>query len=115
MAANDRPADIQWLINNQTDEISGYMAKGREMPPPAQWNPTFTGLVHPVSGVDVAVGGDSAVEGSVLVFTRDHLFTSPSMAAMAVMGRSANGWIEWKAANGKTLDEVKRQVVGVAG
>ena len=36
------------------------------------------------------------------------------MAAMAVMGRSANGWIEWKAANGKTLDEVKRQVVGVA-
>ena len=49
------------------------------------------------------------------VFTRDYLFTSPSMAAMAVMGRSANGWIEWKAANGKTLDEAKRQVVGVAG
>ncbi|MDP2000873.1 MAG: DUF4357 domain-containing protein [Rhodoferax sp.] len=47
------------------------------------------------------------------VVTRDHLFSSPSMAAMAVMGRSANGWIEWKAANGKTLDEVKRQVVGV--
>ena len=37
------------------------------------------------------------------------------MAAMAVMGRSANGWIEWKAANGKTLDEVKRQVVTIAG
>lgn len=36
------------------------------------------------------------------------------MAAMAVMGRSANGWTEWKAPNGKTLDEVKRQVVGVA-
>ena len=33
--------------------------------------------------------------------------------AMVVMGRSANGWIEWKATNGKTLDEVKRQVVGV--
>jgi hypothetical protein len=32
--------------------------------------------------------------------------------AMVVMGRSANGWIEWKAANGKTLDEVKRQGVG---
>ena len=37
------------------------------------------------------------------------------MAALAVMGRSANGWIEWKAANGKTLDEVKWQVVGVVG
>lgn len=59
--------------------------------------------------------GILAAQGGLLVFTRDHLFTSPSMAAMAVMGRSANGWIEWKAANGKTLDEVKRQVVGAEG
>ena len=51
--------------------------------------------------------------GSMLVFTRDHLFSSPSTAAMAVMGRSANGWVEWKTASGKTLDEVKRQ--GVIG
>ncbi|WP_228768127.1 GIY-YIG nuclease family protein [Limnohabitans sp. DM1] len=49
--------------------------------------------------------------GSMLVFTRDHLFSSPSTAAMAVMGRSANGWVEWKTAAGKTLDEVKRQGV----
>jgi hypothetical protein len=53
--------------------------------------------------------------GSNCFFTRDHLFTSPSIAAMAVMGRSANGWIEWKAINGKTLDEVKRQVAALAG
>jgi hypothetical protein len=45
------------------------------------------------------------------VFTRDHLFSSPSMAALAVMGRSANGWLEWKDAGGKTLDELKRQVL----
>lgn len=51
--------------------------------------------------------------GSLLVFTRDYLFSSPSTAAMAVMGRSANGWVEWKTASGKTLDEVKRQ--GVIG
>jgi hypothetical protein len=51
--------------------------------------------------------------GDSLVFTRDHLFSSPSTAAMAVMGRSANGWIEWKTTSGKTLDEVKRQ--GVIG
>ena len=30
---------------------------------------------------------------------------------MALMGRSANGWVEWKAANGDTLDELKRQTV----
>jgi len=60
----------------------------------------------------LVLDGILAAQSGLLVFTRDHLFTSPSMAAMAVMGRSANGWIEWKAANGKTLDEVKRQVVG---
>lgn len=59
----------------------------------------------------LVLDGILATQGGLLVFTRDHLFTSPSMAAMAVMGRSANGWIEWKAASGKTLDEVKRQVV----
>jgi hypothetical protein len=34
---------------------------------------------------------------------------------MALMGRSANGWVEGKAANGKTLDELKRQAVAAAG
>ncbi|MBK6320786.1 MAG: GIY-YIG nuclease family protein [Burkholderiales bacterium] len=32
-----------------------------------------------------------------------------------MMGRSANGWVEWKAANGKTLDELKRQTVSANG
>jgi Domain of unknown function (DUF4357) len=40
-----------------------------------------------------------------LVFTRDHLFSSPSAAAGVVLGRSANGWIEWKDAAGRTLKD----------
>ncbi len=59
-------------------------------------------------GVLTEIAGSA---GTLLVFTRDHLFSSPSTAAMAVMGRSANGWVEWKTASGKTLDEVKRQGV----
>lgn len=51
-----------------------------------------------------------AKDGGV-VLTRDYLFSSPSMAAVALQGRSANGWVEWKAANGKTLDELKRQAI----
>lgn len=47
--------------------------------------------------------------GQSYVFTRDHLFASPSMAAIAVLGRSANGWIEWKTAQGQTIDSAKRQ------
>jgi hypothetical protein len=53
--------------------------------------------------------------GDSYVFTRDHLFASPSMAAIAVMGRSANGWLEWRTEQGQTLDGAKRQLVNVAG
>lgn len=48
-------------------------------------------------------------EGDTVVFEKDHLFRSPSMAAVALMGRTANGWIDWKTKDGKTLDAVKRQ------
>jgi len=57
--------------------------------------------------------GVLALSGDSYVFTRDHLFASPSMAAIAVMGRSANGWLEWKTDQGQTLDGVKRQSVNL--
>lgn len=53
--------------------------------------------------------GVVGVQEDTIVFERDHLFRSPSMAAIALTGRTANGWIEWKRKDGKTLDEVKRQ------
>lgn len=53
--------------------------------------------------------GTMAADGDKVVFTKDHLFGSPSMAAVAVLGRTANGWETWKAGNGKTLGELKRQ------
>ena len=33
---------------------------------------------------------------------------SPSMAAIALLGRTSNGWKEWKSENGETLDALKR-------
>jgi hypothetical protein len=53
--------------------------------------------------------GVMRVEGDTVVFTRDHLFGSPSMAAVALQGRTSNGWNEWKTKDGRTLDAVKRQ------
>lgn len=50
----------------------------------------------------------SVVEDRV-VFQRDHLFSSPSMAAVALLGRTANGWSTWKTKDGRTLDEVHRR------
>lgn len=50
------------------------------------------------------------VEGHRVVFQKDHLFPAPSAAAIALQGRNANGWTEWRTNDGRTLDEVKRQI-----
>jgi len=36
-------------------------------------------------------------------------FTSPSSAAMFILGGSTNGWVEWKDKDGKTLDTLYRK------
>ena len=38
-------------------------------------------------------------------FSDDYIFSSPSRAAVMVMGRNANGLIEWRTNEGKTLKE----------
>lgn len=47
-------------------------------------------------------------EKDTLIFTRDYIFNSPSLAASVVAGGNANGWKEWKNESGLTLDELKR-------
>lgn len=44
-----------------------------------------------------------------LVFPKDHLFKSPSGAAIALLGRTANGWKEWKSPQGQTLHQLVRE------
>ena len=53
--------------------------------------------------------GVMRLKGDTVIFERNHLFRSPSMAALSLMGRSSNGWIDWKNKDGKTLDTIKRQ------
>lgn len=53
--------------------------------------------------------GVMAEDGEQVIFQKDHLFGSPSMAGMALLGRTANGWITWKMKDGRTLDEVTRR------
>lgn len=53
--------------------------------------------------------------GEKLVFMSDYLFSSPSAAAAVIMGRSANGLIEWKDRAGRDLksietDEILKQI-----
>lgn len=43
------------------------------------------------------------LNGNELELADDYIFNSASTAAAVVMGRSANGLVEWKMSNGKTL------------
>lgn len=47
-------------------------------------------------------------QNGVYIFSEDFIFGSPSAAAASVLGRRANGWIEWKNNEGKTIDEIYR-------
>jgi predicted GIY-YIG superfamily endonuclease len=55
--------------------------------------------------------GVMQIDGDKVIFEKDHLFGSPSMAAVAVLGQTANGWTTWKLKDGRTLDQVKRRGV----
>ncbi len=51
--------------------------------------------------------GVLAQQGSVLAVAQDYLFDSPSTAAGVLLGRSANGRIEWKDQQGQTLKTIQ--------
>jgi hypothetical protein len=44
-------------------------------------------------------------KGEYYEFSDDYIFSSPSTAAVMIMGRNANGLTEWKNKDGKTLKE----------
>ncbi len=49
--------------------------------------------------------------GSKMIFQSDYLFSSPSAAAAVLMGRSANGLIEWKDSIGRNLKSIEEQEI----
>lgn len=60
----------------------------------------------------------SLVESGVLVkesdayrFSTNYIFSAPSTAAGVVLGKNANGWVEWRYGDGRTLDKVKRETI----
>ncbi len=53
--------------------------------------------------------GVMRADGDMVIVEKDHLFRTPSGAAIALLGTHVNGWTAWKSKNGKTLDALKRQ------
>jgi hypothetical protein len=52
--------------------------------------------------------GVARLDGDRLMFESEYTFSSPSGAAAILMGRSANGWVEWTTDDGRSLDSVVR-------
>jgi hypothetical protein len=52
--------------------------------------------------------GVLAQQGSDHAFTQDYTFSSPSTAACVVLGRSTNGRLEWKDAQGRALKVLQK-------
>lgn len=50
-------------------------------------------------------------DGDHLRLTQDYTFSSPSIAAAVMLGRSANGRIEWKDANGRNLRMIQDSAI----
>jgi hypothetical protein len=51
-------------------------------------------------------------DGDCLRLAQDYLFASPSLAAGVMLGRPANGRVEWKAADGRTLKDIQDAAAG---
>jgi len=62
----------------------------------------------------LVTNGTLVVEGDSYRLTSDHLFSSPSTAAMVLLARTANGRVEWKDADGVTLKDRQAQAIGEA-
>ena len=53
--------------------------------------------------------GTATTENGCYEIVQDLLLGSPSAASDIILGRSSNGWTEWKDDRGRTLDEVYRK------
>jgi hypothetical protein len=49
--------------------------------------------------------------GASLRLTVDHVFKSPSAAAAILLGRNANGLVDWKDSSGNTLKQLRERTI----
>ncbi len=82
--------------------LTGSQSSVEEVASLRQWFPNVIKI-----RADLLTSGVLVPKGDIRQFTQDYTFSSPSLAAAVVMGRSANGRVEWKDAEGRTLKELQ--------
>ncbi|MDP3886981.1 GIY-YIG nuclease family protein [Hydrogenophaga sp.] len=61
---------------------------------------------------DLLNSGVLVADGEALRFTQDYVFTSPSLAAVLILGRHTNGRTKWRDAQGRTLRDLQEAEAG---
>jgi len=89
------------LVEDGFTVFAGSKARKAIVPSAAKWLESIR--------QELVANGVLAEDGNQVVFKEDHTFKTPSGAAKALLGRTANGWMEWRSKSGETLDLVKRQ------
>lgn len=105
-----KPGDLL-TIESKGIKASGYEdAKGFVVVKGSQLVKVETNTIHQYMSTlrkDLLAQGVIVDQGQYYAFTQDQVFTSPSTAAGVILGRTANGRIEWKNSDGKTLKQLQ--------
>jgi hypothetical protein len=105
-----KPGDLL-TIESKGIKASGYEdAKGFVVVKGSQLVKAETNTIHQYMSTlrkDLLAQGVIVDQGQHYAFAQDQVFTSPSTAAGVILGRTANGRIEWKNTEGKTLKQLQ--------
>lgn len=105
-----KPGDLL-NIDSKGVKASGYEdAKGFVVVKGSQLVKAETNTIHQYMSTlrkDLLAQGVIVDQGQHYAFAQDQVFTSPSTAAGVILGRTANGRIEWKNSEGKTLKQLQ--------
>lgn len=105
-----KPGDLL-SIDSKGVKASGYEdAKGFIVVKGSQLVKVETNTIHQYMSTlrkDLLAQGVIVDQGQHYAFAQDQVFTSPSTAAGVILGRTANGRIEWKNSEGKTLKQLQ--------
>jgi hypothetical protein len=105
-----KPGDLL-TIDSKGIKASGYEdAKGFVVVKGSQLVKVETNTIHQYMSTlrkDLLAQGVIVDQGQSYTFAQDQVFTSPSTAAGVILGRTANGRIEWKNSEGRTLKQLQ--------
>ena len=110
-----KPVELFYCTSSGVDGTGEYTSEGfvvlKGSKGKIENRPSIAGTADQRFRERLVCDGVMIEQNGMLVFTRDHLFGSPSMAAVSLLGTTANGWLVWKSADGKTLHDLKRNNV----